>query len=139
MANLAGVTHSDLFEDYKTNKYDGVHIYGPKGRKVFTKSILDILMKAVKPQQFQTSHQPQVQQYQESRSHQKKPSKSQWPHQNRQESQNSPQDNGRFLSPKSYHKQCPQTLYQQKNKNQGNPPVQVSNRFSVFNSNQGNF
>ena len=36
-------THDSIFKDKRTNRWDGLHFYGPLGRKTFTKSVLDII------------------------------------------------------------------------------------------------
>ena len=39
----AGGVQEARYWDMKTNKYDGVHLYGPSGRKACTISVLNIL------------------------------------------------------------------------------------------------
>ena len=92
-------SHDDIFKNVEDGKYDGVHHYGRLGRKLISRSLMNILRKNVntwdKPDQ-PHSYQPYI-----------------------------------------YHKEhCPQALYQKRQKYEAT--VKVSNRFSVFNSNQGN-
>ena len=84
--------HSARYEDQRTGRYDGVHLYGYKGRKDYTNSVKTIFMVALS-------------------------------------------DNGVGTAQAGNHENCPQTKYK-KNKHQ--PTVNTKNRFSVFNSNQGN-
>ena len=96
---VSDASHDDIFKNVEDGKYDGVHHYGRLGRKLISRSLMNILRKNVntwdKPDQ-PHSYQPYI-----------------------------------------YHKEhCPQALYQKRQKYEAT--VKVSNRFSVFNSNQGN-
>ena len=129
VTNGSDVTHNDL---YKNNKYDGVHHYGAGGRRMYTKSVMNILKKVLKHQQSQNP--PQDTQ----KAHQ-------WSTTNNQGYENSPQEHQKKSTTQSFHQQCPQTLYQQKHKNpvktnndRYHASVQDNNRFSVFNTNLGN-
>ena len=42
----SGGVHEARYRDIKTGKYDGVHLYGPSGRKAFSVSVLNILKNA---------------------------------------------------------------------------------------------
>ena len=104
------VAHELLFQDMRTNRYDGVHFYGPLGRKAYTKSVLKI----VQPNVVVGLNNPLS-----------------------QKSNRKPSDN--IPNSEDDHKQCPQAKYQQRKSSQAyHPSVQVMNRFSVFNSNSGN-
>ena len=45
---------NDMFSYVKTGKHDGVHLYGPRGNKSYTKSVLSILLKNIPNQEMQT-------------------------------------------------------------------------------------
>ena len=45
---------NDMFRCVKTGKHDGVHLYGPRGNKSYTKSVLSILLKNIPNQEIQT-------------------------------------------------------------------------------------
>ena len=126
----SGIVHNDRFLDVRTMKYDGVHFYGRFGRKSYTKSVKNIIQRA-------------------SLQHSQNHSPCQKPHYNPQTSQqHQEQQSDNNSSPPNYHQKCPQTVFQQKqmqnktNPSKSNyqyqPSVKVANRFSVFNSNQGN-
>ena len=103
------VAHDSLFQDRRINRNDGVHLYGPKGRKVYTESVLKIVRQNV----VGLNNPPS------------------------QKSNRKPRNNN--PSSEDDHRQCPQTKYQQKKSSQAyHPSVQIMNRFSVFNSNSGN-
>ena len=57
----AGGVQEARYWDMKTNKYDGVHLYGPSGRKAYTISVLNILRVAgildVLKEQFSSANQ----------------------------------------------------------------------------------
>ena len=106
------------YTDERTNRYDGIHMYGSSGKRAYTASVLAILNKALSPNTEISSL--------SSRPSSSSPS-----------SCSSSQD-------KDFHLYCPQAQYMKRSKaNNGGYPkyhqsVKDTNRFRVFTSNQGN-
>ena len=45
------------YTDERTNKYDGVHLYGRAGKEAYTESVLNIMISSLQSQPSQTSQQ----------------------------------------------------------------------------------
>ena len=128
----SGANHDDWFRNINSSKYDGVHFYGYSGRKNYRRSLLNIFQKAFGPivQQPQDAHKESQNVHKQSQNVHK-------------QSQNTPHHNQNSSQYLDSHQSCPQAQYQQRQKKsfkkpRFTPSVQVQNRFSVFNSNQGN-
>ena len=108
---ISDESYDDIFRNPKSGRHDGVHLYGRSGRKIYTKSVKNILQKSF-PSSSPVSQPSQGKQDHLSQKYHKKKS----PQAVNQKSQNV-QDNGQ----PRYH-----------------ASVKVNNRFSVFNSNPKN-
>ena len=107
------------YTDERTGKYDGLHFYGSSGKKAYTESVLSVLKKAL------------------STKTEKRPSSPSSP-----PSPPTPPPTASTASAQDneFHSFCPQAQYTkcQTNYQQYHTSVKDSNRFRVFNTNQGN-
>ena len=115
-------TRTDRYTDERTKMYDGIHMYGKSGRSAYTESILSIFQDALSGQTEKLQSPP--------RSSPPLP--------------RSPSASSGVSSDPDEHKHCPQAQYAAgiRIKQAGYPKyhhsVQNKNRFSVFNTHQGN-
>jgi hypothetical protein len=113
-ADKSSSNHEYVFRSAKTSKYDGVHFYGVSGKKLYSKSVMDLMKNAMSGANLT---------------------------QNSKTSLNIPQQPHQVSE--DDHQYCQQAQYQKNkkkstNKTRYHPSVQVKNRFNVFNSNSGN-
>ena len=131
-----GIKHDEAFKNDK--RYDGVHFDGKSGPSIYNKSLICMIRKAL----FNESLKSSQEQIKPSDNHLQNPGKAHLKSNQKPYTQPSQAYQNIPIHP-SYHQFCPQAQYQRKQQSLSaekyHPSIQDRNRFSVFNSNVGNY